>query len=156
MPITPQQPKFSEPASAGGPGLAPALARGVCRLFEELGYATLTEFTLRSGRRVDVIGLDGAGRVAIVEIKTSLEDFRSDRKWSEYLEFCDLFYFAVPGDFPQQRLPTDCGLIVADGYGAVVLRESPARKLNAARRRAQTLRFGLLAAQRLARLTDPR
>src|SRR5262249_9572389 len=78
-----------------------------CRHLGALGYGTLTEFPLSSGRRVDVIGLDGQGGVVIVEIKSSVEDYRGDRKWSEYLEFCDAFYFAVPEGFPQELLPPD-------------------------------------------------
>ena len=132
------------------------LARGVCRALQDHGLATLTEFTLGSGRRVDVIGLDRGGQVTIVEIKTCLEDFRSDRKWPEYLAFCDRFFFAVAEDFPRRVLPADCGLMTADPYGAVILRESPDFRLNAARRRAQGLRFGLVAAERLGRLVDPR
>ncbi len=132
------------------------LARGVCRALSDHGLATLTEFTLGSGRRVDVIGLDRRGQVTIVEVKTSLEDFRSDRKWPEYLDFCDRFFFAVPEGFPRHVLPADCGVMAADAYGAVILRESPAFRLSAARRRAQGLRFGLAAAERLGRLIDPR
>ena len=140
------------------PSAEPArlLARGVCRALADHGLATLTEFTLGSGRRVDVIGLDRRGQVTIVEIKTCLEDFRSDRKWPEYLAFCDRFYFAVPADFPRHILPADCGQMAADPYGAVILRESPDFRLNAARRRSQGLRFGLAAAERLGRLIDPR
>ncbi len=160
MPFTPRDPvetsPHTAPSRADGACAAVLLARGVCRHLEELGYATLTEFTLRSGRRVDVIGLDGAGQVLVVEIKTSVEDYRSDRKWPEYLDYCDLFYFAVPERFPRDLLPEDCGLMAADAYGAVVLRPAPLRRLNGSRRRAQTLRFGLAAAQRLTRLTDPR
>ena len=136
--------------------LARLLARGVCRALLDRGLATLTEFTLISGRRVDVIGLDRAGQVTIVEVKSSLADFRSDRKWQEYVDFCDAFFFAVPEGFPQEVLPDDCGLMAADPYGAAVLRDSPVFRLNAARRRAQNLRFGLVAAERLGRLTDPR
>ena len=136
--------------------LARLLARGVCRALSERGLATLTEFTLISGRRVDVIGLDRAGQVTIVEVKSSLADFRSDRKWQEYVDFCDAFFFAVPVGFPREVLPDDCGLMAADPYGAVVLRDSPDFKLNGTRRRAQNLRFGLVAAERLGRLTDPR
>lgn len=143
----------AEPASAEPARL---LARGVCRALADHGLATLTEFTLGSGRRVDVIGLDRRGQVTIVEIKTCLEDFRSDRKWPEYLGYCDRFYFAVPADFPRHILPADCGLMAADPYGAVMLRESPDFRLNAARRRSQGLRFGLAAAERLGRLIDPR
>ncbi len=136
--------------------LARLLARGVCRALSDQGLATLTEFTLITGRRVDVIGLDRAGQVTIVEVKSSLPDFRSDRKWQEYVDFCDFFFFAVPEGFPREILPDDCGLMAADAFGAVVLRESPDFRLNATRRRAQNLRFGLVAADRLTRLTDPR
>jgi hypothetical protein len=136
--------------------LAERLARGICRLFEDLGAAAITEFSLANGRRVDVIALDGQGLTSIVEIKSSVQDFRSDGKWQEYLEFCDRFYFAVAADFPQALLPTDVGLIVADDWHGAVLRESPAFAMNGSRRRAQTLRIALTAAQRLRRFTDPR
>ena len=116
--------------------IADALARGLCRALSERGFASLTEVTLNSGRRVDVIGLDAKGRIVIVEINSSPEDFKSDRKWPDYLTYCDSFYFAVPNDFPLELIPADLGLIVADAYGAEVLRESPAYTLNGTRRRA--------------------
>lgn len=140
----------AQPESAGQ-----RLARGVCRAFALRGLASLTEFTLKGGRRADVIALDDAGEIAIVEVKSSRADFVSDGKWSDYLAFCDRFYFAVPPAFPQDLLPADCGLIVADGYAAEVLREAPLAKLNAARRRAVTLRFARTASQRLIRRDDP-
>jgi hypothetical protein len=142
--------------TAAGTERGQALARGVCRALAELGLATLTEFTLRTGRRVDVIGLDPGGVVTIVEVKSSLEDFRSDGKWPDYLDYCDHFYFAVPDGFPLEILPEDCGLLAADAYSAVILRQAPKRPLNGARRRALLLRFAAAAAQRLHRLTDPR
>jgi hypothetical protein len=142
------------------PIVAPAsnaarLARGVTRALHALGQASLTEFTLRSGRRVDVIGLDPDGRLTIVEIKSSPEDFRADRKWRQYLDYCDRFFFAVAEGFPQDVLPADCGLMIADGYGAAVLRQAPVLPLAAARRRALILRFAQAAAQRLNRTADP-
>jgi hypothetical protein len=136
--------------------LAAALARGVSRTLQARGGATLTEFTLRTGRRVDVIAVDAEGRVTIVEIKTSVADFRSDGKWPEYLEFCDYFYFAVPEDFPRELLPEDCGVMVADAYEAVILAPADARPVNGSRRRALILRFALAAAQRLNFYADPR
>ena len=144
------------PDPSDGEALAHKLARGVARTLGDLGYASLFEFTLRSGRRVDVMAIEAGGEIVIVEIKTSLEDFRSDSKWPEYLDFCDRFFFAVPEDFPSDILPEDCGLMVADAYGAEILREAPMLPLNAARRRAQTLRFALAAANRLGQIVDPR
>jgi len=135
--------------------LALELARGVSRTLAHHGYATLTEFTLRTGRRVDVIGLDGKGKVVIVEIKSSVEDFRSDGKWPEYLEFCDSFYFAVPESFPQDLIPGDLGLMVGDAYGAAVLRESEDYGMNGSRRRALLLQFALAAGRRLRGWEDP-
>jgi hypothetical protein len=136
--------------------LAERLLRGVCRLFEDLGHAALTEFPLANGRRVDVIALDGAGGTSIVEIKSSLSDFRTDRKWQEYLDFCDRFYFAVGPEFPRALLPGEVGLIIADSWSGTILRESPALAMNGSRRRAQTLRIALTAMLRLRRLSDPR
>ena len=140
---------------ADGERLAPQLARGICRLFDDAGEVTLTEFTVRSGRRADVIALDAAGRFTIVEIKTSLADFRADGKWPEYLDYCDRFFFAVPEGFPRDVLPGEHGLIVADAWAATVLRPSLELGMNGSRRRSQTLRFAQQAARRLRLLVDP-
>jgi len=145
----------SNSAAAAQDRLAAALARGVSRTLRAHGGETLSEFTLRTGRRVDVIAVDDDGRVTIVEIKTSVADFRSDGKWPEYLDFCDHFYFAVPESFPRELLPDDCGVMVADAYEALILVPSEARPVNASRRRALILRFARAAAQRLNAFTDP-
>src|SRR5258708_39100790 len=143
------------PRDAGEKRTGLRLARGVCRALQQHGYASLLEFALANGRRADVMALGRAGEIAIVEIKSSLADFRADRKWPDYWEFCDRLYFAVAADFPRHLIPAECGLIVADPFGASLLRESPLQPLNAARRRAVTLRFALVGAQRLRRTLDP-
>ena len=103
------------PASAeGGNSIAPAatvpeitrdVTRGTARFLGHLGQAVLTEFSLANGRRVDLIGIDRSGAVTVVEVKASLADFKGDRKWRDYLGFCDSFYFAVAPDFPPQGHP---------------------------------------------------
>ena len=144
---------MQRPDPRPAPGLL--LARGVSRSLVQLGWATLTEVTLANGRRADVLAIDGAAGIAIVEVKSSVEDFRSDRKWGEYRQFCDALYFAVPEAFPVELIPEECGLIAADPFGAEILRPAPLVPLNAARRKAVMLRFARLAAQRLHRLADP-
>lgn len=134
---------------------ADAVARGVCRYLAGLGCATLTEFRVGKGRRVDVVGLDRASRFVVVEIKTSEADYRTDGKWHEYLPFADQFFFAVPEGFPHHILPPDQGLMVADAYGAAVLRDAAHTPMNGARRRAQLLRFARTAGVRLHRAWDP-
>jgi len=137
--------------------LSPAegITRGASRYFRELGNAVLREFRLSNGRRVDLIGLDAKGKFSIVEVKSSPADFRTDDKWPEYRAYCDEFYFAVAAGFPTDLIPDDCGLIVADAFGAVVRRPAPPQPMNGTRRRAQILRFGLAGAGRLERMLDP-
>lgn len=135
--------------------LAHQLALGIVRAFSEMGETALTEVTLANGRRADVLALDGAGRLTIVEIKSSRADFRSDRKWREYLEFCDAFYFAVAEGFPVDLLPGDTGLIIADRWSAHVVREAALEPLSASRRKAMLIRFGMLAGDRLRLHVDP-
>jgi hypothetical protein len=144
---------FAEPAEPYEPGTADRIARGVCRRLAEIGYRSLLEFRVGIGRRADVAALDATGRFVIVEIKSSLADFRSDAKWPEYLPYCDAYYFAVADGFPQEILPAEHGLIVADEHDAVILREAPHRPMPATRRKAQILRFGLVAAARLSYAT---
>jgi hypothetical protein len=132
-----------------------AVARGVSRLFADLGFATLPEVTLASGRRADLLALGADGSLVIVEIKSSVEDFRSDAKWPDYRPFSDRLFFAIPPHVPPEIMPPDAGLIVADAYGAEVLREAPEHRLPAATRKALLVRFGQIAAVRLQAVLDP-
>jgi hypothetical protein len=141
--------------SAVEPVSAVTLSRGVCRALGELGYVSLLEFPLANGRRADVIALGKRGELVIVEIKTSVADFRADRKWNDYRDFSDRLYFAVPNDFPSALIPDECGLMVADSFGAAVLRDGVATRIEPSRRRALTQRFARVAAMRLRRLLDP-
>ena len=125
------------------------LARGVTRLFADLGIAAVTELALANGRRVDVIGLARDGAVHVVEIKSCRTDFLTDGKWPDYLGFADFFYFGVAAYFPCALLPEDEGLILADRFGGEIVRAARHRPLPAARRKAVTLRFARAAAGRL-------
>jgi hypothetical protein len=131
------------------------LARGTSRLLSGLGYQSIPEFSLETGRRVDVFGIGKAGALVAVEVKSSREDFLSDTKWPNYLDYCDQFYFAVPEDFPEELLPDDHGLMRVDAYGGALIREAPLVPVKAARRKALLTRFARTAAARLRRLTDP-
>lgn len=134
---------------------AAAIQRGVRRWLADMGAASLPEFTLASGRRADVIALFPDGSLTIVEIKSCAADFRADRKWIEYRDYCDRFFFAVDERFPCELLPPETGLIVADSYGAAEQCTPPHHPLNAARRKAVLLRFARQAASALHALHDP-
>jgi hypothetical protein len=134
--------------SVSRPETTAAVTRGAARLLTALGYAPLAEVTLPNGRRADLMALGPKGELFIVEVKSSLEDFRTDQKWQEYRPYCDAFSFAVSPEFPREVLPDEPGLIVADGFGGAVLREAEVVPLAGARRKALTIAFGRLAALR--------
>jgi hypothetical protein len=89
-----------------------------------------------------------------VEIKVALADLRGDGKWPEYLDYCDLFYFAIPPDFPPEHVPPETGLIVADRYGGAIIKPAEAQALHASRRKAVTISFAKVAAERLSAILD--
>ena len=132
-----------------------AVALGARRLLASHGFTSVTELTLASGRRADIVGLGPDGTIWILEIKSCVADFRADGKWPDYRDFCDRFSFAVPQDFPTEILPADAGLVLADAFGAAVVREVPEHRLAGARRRTVMLRFAHAAAGRLHGLVDP-
>jgi len=137
--------------------LAPGqvIARGVCRHLRDLGFACVEELVPAAGLRVDVMAVGPRGEIWIVECKSSRADFASDRKWTGYLAWCDRFFWAVGAEFPLEVLPEDTGLILADGYGAEIVREAPEARLAGARRKAVTQKFARHAALRLQALRDP-
>ena len=131
------------------------IARGTSRLLACYGLRAIAELSLANGRRADLIAVAEDGSIWIVEIKSSLEDFRADQKWPEYRDFSDRLYFAVAPDFPREALPEDAGLIIADRYGGEIVREAPEHKLPAARRKAVLIWFARVAAARLMSIADP-
>lgn len=147
--------------AAATPFTAADVLRGTCRWLVRAGVAPLHEVPLGCGRRADILGLDDKGRLTLVEIKVSLADLRGDRKWPDYLDYCDRFFWAVPAGFPlglfetDDFAPTRTGLIVADRFDAEALREAPWVPLNAARRKTETLRFARRAAHRFTAMLDP-
>jgi len=130
------------------------VARGVNRLLIQEGYSPILEFTLANGRRLDVAALGADGTIVGVEIKVAVADLKGDQKWPEYLEFCELFYFAVPPEFPDELVPPGTGLIVADRYGGAIVRPAAHTPLHASRRKAVTISFAKTAAERLSRTLD--
>lgn len=123
--------------------------RGVQRLLSEMRISSVPELALASGRRADLVALAPNGEFWIIEIKSSIEDFRVDRKWPIYRSHCDRLFFATHPGVPVGIFPEECGLILSDGFGAHVLREAPEHRLAGATRKALTLKFARAAADRL-------
>lgn len=131
------------------------LARGVCRHLLAHDFVTVEEMVPARGLRVDVMGLGPKGEIWVVECKSSRADFSGDRKWQGYLEWADRFFWAVDAAFPNELLPLDTGLIIADAYDAEIVRMAPESKLAPARRKVMMQKFARHAALRLQAARDP-
>ena len=131
------------------------VCRAAIRFCALRGWAPVQEMPLPNGRRADILALLPDGCFAIFEVKSCARDFLSDGKWPDYRDYCDRLYFAVDLDFPRELLPEDAGLLVADGLEAALVREAPDGRLAPARRRALLHRYAVVAAGRLAALSDP-
>ena len=155
------QKRFSAVAPAGLPvdgrqsAAALAIRRGVCRRLRAEGFALIPELTLPSGRRADLTAVGQTGEVLIIEIKSSVEDLRADGKWPDYLNHADRFYFATSPSVPPDIFPAETGLMVADAYGAEVIREAPVDRLHASVRKSLLIRIARAGALRLHDLEDP-
>src|SRR5882757_4334375 len=148
--------KFTElPIDGRQSETALKIARGASRLLHAHGYCVVGELPLASGRRADLVALGRAGELWIVEIKSSVADFRADQKWMDYRLHCDRLFFATTLAVPCDIFPADTGLIVADAFGAAVTCEAPEHRLHAATRKAMLLAFARTAALRLSALADP-
>ena len=155
MATQPESPCFTDESP-----IAAEVARGVTRLFCRQDLFAACEIPLPNGRRAVLMAIDGKGGFTIVEIKVARADLIGDRKWLDYLDYCDRFYWAVPPHLArileeERYLPGAAGLIVADRYDAAVVREAVHRPLAPARRKSELLRFARRAARRLAAQVDP-
>jgi hypothetical protein len=132
-----------------------AVARGTTRLLHSVGFSVVSELPLASGRRADLVALGSSGEIWIVEIKSSVADFRADQKWMDYRFHCDRLLFATTLEVPCEIFPPDTGLIVADAFGASIICGAPEHRLHASTRKSMMLSFARVAALRLAALADP-
>ncbi len=128
---------------------ADAIFSGTTKLLHSEGWNCLTEVKLANNRRADILAINHKGEILIIEVKSCWGDFSSDEKWPEYTEFCDYFAFAVNESFPQEKLPTDVGYIIADAFGGAFIKQPIHTKISGPRRKSITLKFACLAASRL-------
>jgi hypothetical protein len=131
------------------------IARGTARLLHAHGYCVVSELPLSSGRRADLVALGSGGDIWIVEIKSSVADFRADHKWMDYRAHCDRLFFATTVEVPCEIFPKDAGLIVADAYGAQMICDAPEHRMHATTRKHIMLSIARAAALRLQSLADP-
>jgi hypothetical protein len=147
--------KIEPPVDGRQSETALAVARGTARLLASLGFSCVSELSLTSGRRADLTAIGRKGEIWIVEIKSSVADFRADQKWMDYRQHCDRLFFATTTEVPCEIFPPDTGLIVADAFGAEIKCEAPEHRLLPPARRAMMLAIARTASTRLQSLIDP-
>jgi hypothetical protein len=153
--------QFAHPTAPISQFDAKDVARGISRLFARNDIWCLPEMPLRNNRRADLMGIDPKGQVVIVEIKVSRADLLGDSKWPDYLDFCDRFYWGLPPELDRAPLETElyrpdsCGVILADGYDAEIIRPAPSHPLASARRKVEVERLARAAMRRHASCADP-
>jgi hypothetical protein len=148
------QPPSANPVAAG-------VLRGIGRLFARNDVWCLPEMPLRCGRRADLMGIDARGHVIIVEIKVARADLLGDAKWTDYLDYCDRFYWGLSPLLDRACLEQDgflpdrCGVIVGDEYDAEIVRPAPLLQMAAARRKVEVERLARAALRRLVSGAGP-
>lgn len=77
--------------------IANNIKKTVARRFKKKKRAVFFELGVNKGGklRADVLALAMNGHVVIVEVKSSVSDFRTDKKMKGYLPYCQQFYLAV-------------------------------------------------------------
>ena len=155
------QPHSAAQEPLSGTPSAQEVARGIKRLFARNDIWCVEEMALPNNRRADLMGIDARGQIVLVEIKVARGDLLGDNKWPDYLDFCDRFFWGVPPVLDRSPLETEgfmperCGVIVADGYDAEILRQAPLEPLAAARRKSQVEKLARIAMRRNTALIDP-
>lgn len=137
------------------------VARGVTRLFARHAIWMMGEYTLPNKRRADLVGLDKAGNIIMAEIKVAKADLLGDQKWTDYLDYCDQFYWALSPAMDstivngELFMPQRTGLIIADQYDAEILRPASRSALAPARRTKLLKDIAHTALRRTALHNDP-
>jgi hypothetical protein len=145
---------FDEQSSAvrGQSETARAIEKGLCRLLRERGCLVLRELILPSGKRADIVALRSNGEIWIIEIKSSLQDFRIDRKWSEYHDFCNRLFFAITPNM-KDVFPERVGLVRANRFGGEIIRIPSHHRLLGAHRMNVCVRKRIIRMARCGRLS---
>lgn len=133
---------------------AKTVLKGTKRLLGSLGYGAIEEFPLKNNRRADLLAISKKADLSIVEVKSGIADFRADTKWTDYLDFCDRFFFAVSPDFPIDYIKNHpayserVGIILADQHGGEIIVPSIALPLHTSRRKTIVQRLAFIAGRR--------
>jgi hypothetical protein len=116
-----------------------AIETGVCWLLRKEGCLVLRQLILPSGKKPDIVALHSNGEIWIIEIKSSVRDFRTDPKWPEYHDFCHRLFFAITPNL-KDVFPKQHGLIRANSFDGKIIRIPSRHRLIGAHRMKACIR----------------
>jgi hypothetical protein len=114
----------------------------VSNYYQRKLWLTASEVGLcKHGRlRADLIASNMGSYIVIVEVKSSVADFRTDKKWHKYAQFCNKFLFAMSVevyDKVKTSIPKGVGVFLVYPSGHVKIKNrakhaeiDPAIRLN--------------------------
>ncbi len=107
----------------------------IARRYAKMRWAVHYEVGLvKKGRlRADVVAMTMGAYFVIVEVKSSVADFRSDRKASSYLKYSNQTYFAMTAKVyskVKDEIPKDFGVFVVSESSCKVVKKAMRRELD--------------------------
>tara|TARA_Y100000590_G_scaffold367596_1_gene427753 strand:- start:300 stop:767 length:468 start_codon:yes stop_codon:yes gene_type:complete len=120
------------------------------------GYKVLSEFALPNKKRVDIIALNLKKEIIIVEVKSNKTAIKLDKKWKNYLSYCNYFYFACNGNLKNISFSKNIGVIQENSKNVKIIKKSKYRNIPKNRKNNLIFKIALSAASKFHRLIDPK
>ena len=131
------------------------ILRNTMRFLSNKGYKMITEFALPNKKRVDLIGINREKKVIIIEVKSNFMSIKKDKKWENYLNYCNLFYFAL-SEVPEKfKFKKKIGFIKSTRLETKIVKDCEYIKMKKLKKNKIIFNFAASAAYKFHRLVDP-
>ena len=119
------------------------------------GYKVLSEFALPNKKRVDIIAINLKRKIIIVEVKSNKKSLKYDKKWKNYVNYCNYFYFACNDKLKDFNFSENIGVIQNNSNNIKIIRKSKYKKLSENKKKQLIFKIALSATSKFHRLIDP-
>ena len=130
------------------------ILQNTMRFLSAKGYRVLSEFALPNKKRVDIIGINLKKEIVIVEVKSNKNGIKLDKKWKNYLNYCNYFYFACSEKL-NLNFSENIGIIRNNCNKIEITKEPKYKKLPENKKNKLIFKISLSAISKFHRLIDP-
>ena len=134
--------------------LSRKILQNTMRFLSAKGYRVLSEFALPNKKRVDIIGINLKKEIVIVEVKSNKNGIKLDKKWKNYLNYCNYFYFACSEKL-NLNFSENIGIIRNNCNKIEITKEPKYKKLPENKKNKLIFKISLSAISKFHRLIDP-